>query len=42
MPITVNNSPNHLPKIKPANKASGEPKPAAKTQRIENKINDYS
>ena len=26
--------------MKPANKAKGEPKPAAKTQIIENKTND--
>ena len=37
--MTANNNPNHLPKINPANKARGEPKPAAKTHKAENKIN---
>ena len=40
MPITANNKPNHFPKINPANKAKGEPNPAAKTQRVENMINN--
>ena len=37
--MTANINPNHFPKIKPANKASGDPKPAAKTHRAENKMN---
>ena len=36
-PITNNNVPIHLPKIKPAKIATGEPNPAANTHTIVNK-----
>ena len=38
--MRAKNNPNHLPKINPANKANGEPNPAAKTQIVANKINN--
>ena len=38
IPTTANNKPNHLPKINPANKANGDPNPAANTHKIENII----
>ena len=37
--MAANNNPNHLPKTNPANRASGDPKPAAKTHKAENRIN---
>ena len=40
IPIIVKRSPNHFPKINPANSAIGAPKPAAKTHRVTNKINN--
>ena len=35
-PIATINTPNHLPKTKPAKRAIGDPKPPAKTQTIVN------
>ena len=40
IPITVKRSPSHFPKMNPANSAIGAPKPAAKTHRVANKINN--
>ena len=39
IPKTKNNKPNHFPKINPPKRAMGEPKPAANTHMIVNKIN---
>ena len=38
--MEAKSKPNHFPKIKPANNASGEPNPAAKTQIVENNTKD--
>ena len=39
IPTTANNRQNNFPKIKPANNANGDPNPAAKTHKVENKMN---
>ncbi len=38
--MVANNIPSHLPNINPANNASGQPNPAAKTHIDANRIKD--